>query len=217
MRLCKVLLVFFASLALAGCGAKQWDWFFGDDEDEEVIYQSEEEAVEYEDVVEEEFEEEQYAEEEYEYEYEYEYEDDNPDQPPRGGGRGVSRYGDEPVYQERQQPAEERTPGRTSIYFDYKKDMVPANGLNLLQLHAQFLKANPGVVVTVEGHTDSVAPAEYNKRLGLRRAEMVANLLVDMDVPAAQIVTISYGEERPAASDDNQEAHALNRRVELAY
>ena len=220
MHIYKVLLVFLASLALAGCSSKHWDWFF-DDEEEEVVYE--------EDIVDEEFEDEEYAEgegkgdDEYEYEYEYEYEDEYDDQEPspRGNGQGgVSRYGDEPRYREKQEPsrqAEGRTPGRTAIYFDYKKETVPANGLNLLQLHAQFLKANPGAVVTVEGHTDSVASAEYNERLGLRRAETVADLLIDMGVSAPQIVTVSYGEERPANDGSDKKAQALNRRVELAY
>ena len=223
MRLYKLLLVFLAALALTGCSSKHWDWFFDDDE-EEIVY--EEEVIDDGEIIEEEivdgeFEGEEYAEgeDEYEYEYEYEYEDeyDDLDQRRRDDGRGVSRYGDEPEYQQSARRAEGRTPGRTAIYFDYKKDTVPANGLNLLQLHAQFLKANPSAVVTVEGHTDSVAPAEYNKRLGLRRAEMVADLLVDMGVAASQIVTISYGEERPAREGDSEEAQALNRRVELAY
>jgi peptidoglycan-associated lipoprotein len=32
-----------------------------------------------------------------------------------------------------------------------------------------------------------------------------------------QIITVSYGEERPAAAGSDDEAYAKNRRVELAY
>ncbi len=233
MRVYKLLLVFLTSLALAGCGSKTWDWFFDDDE-EEVAYEEEEVMVDEEFEDEEEYEEE-YAddrrkrrsrdddeyeyEEEEEYDYEEEYDEYEDDEREPSRGRGMSRYGDEPEYQEdrgRERPAA-RTPGRTVIYFDYKKNIVPANGLNLLQLHAQFLRANPNVVVTVEGHTDSVAPADYNKRLGMVRAQAVADVLTNMGVSPSQIVTVSYGEERPAQAGDDESVHAMNRRVELAY
>jgi peptidoglycan-associated lipoprotein len=36
-------------------------------------------------------------------------------------------------------------------------------------------------------------------------------------VAAEQLSTVSYGEERPAAVASNEEAWALNRRVELVY
>lgn len=232
MRVYKLLLVLLTSLALAGCGSKAADWFFGDEE-EEIAYEDDEL------IIDEEFEDEEFEDDprdrrgrdddEYEYEYEeegeYDYEkeedyaeyEDDDRTPSR---RGMSRYGDEPEYQDkrdRRRTAAGGTPGRTVIYFDYKKNAVPANGLNLLQLHAQFLKANSNAVVTVEGHTDSVAPADYNKRLGMVRAQAVADVLVNMGVSPSQIVTVSYGEERPAQSGDDESAHAMNRRVELAY
>ena len=218
MRIDKLLLIFLMSLALAGCGGKTWDWFFDDDEEEEVVY-VEEEVVEEE--LEEDFEE---APPEEEYEYEYEDEEGRPEErrPPRQDKRGSARYGDEPEYGDEpargaERRAAGRTPGRTVIYFDYKNDAVSANGLNLLQLHAQFLKANPDAVVTLEGHTDSVAPADYNKRLGMGRAQAVADILIDMGISPSQIVTVSYGEERPAQEGDSETAHSMNRRVEIAY
>ncbi len=227
MRIYKLLLILLTSLALAGCGSKAWDWFF-DDEEEEVAYEEEEVMV---DEGFDEEDEENREEDEYEYEYEDvdgeeddydEYEDERDRRKPsrRDGGRGMSRYGDEPEYDDGRDDgrrAAGRTPGRMAIYFDYKKNVIPANGINLLQLHAQFLKANPNAVVTIEGHTDSVAPADYNKTLGLRRAQSVADTLVDMGVSPAQIVTVSYGEERPAQPGESESANAMNRRVELAY
>ena len=34
---------------------------------------------------------------------------------------------------------------------------------------------------------------------------------------AAQLSTVSYGEERPAALGSDEEAYRLNRRVEIVY
>jgi peptidoglycan-associated lipoprotein len=36
-------------------------------------------------------------------------------------------------------------------------------------------------------------------------------------VTEAQIMTVSYGEERPAASGSDEEAYSKNRRVEMSY
>jgi len=107
-------------------------------------------------------------------------------------------------------------PNRASVYFEYKSTTVPAGSLNLLQLHAQYLMANPGATVRLEGHTDSVASGQYNQRLAMHRAQAVAQILMQMGVSASQIETISHGEEQ-AASEDKGQGGALDRRVELAY
>ena len=223
MRIYKFLLVFLTSLALAGCSSKPWDWFFDDDE-EEVAYEEEVVDEELEEALPPDEEEYGYESEEDKYsgEYdEYESERDRRRTPRRDKNGGVSRYGDEPEYGDSRNQARRaeggKTPGRTVIYFDYKKNVIPANGLNLLQLHAQFLKANPDAAVTVEGHTDLVAPADYNKKLGMRRAQSVADTLVGMGVSPSQTVTVSYGEERPAQPGESESSNAMNRRVELAY
>lgn len=198
--ICRVTIILFALSSLAGCG-KLWSWF---DDDEDVVYEEidfEEEMVE-EEIIEEEFEEEA-AEDDYDYEYEEEYSEE---------------YGDEPRYADRERAsASAPAPKRTMIYFDYKQSSVPASGLNMLQLHAQYLAANPQMTVTVEGHTDSVAPPAYNKRLGMQRAQAVAEMLVNMGVSPQQINIVSYGEERPLKSGTGAQANALNRRVEIVY
>lgn len=108
-------------------------------------------------------------------------------------------------------------PEDSIIRFGYKQTELTDRNMTLLEEHAAYLQNNPDAVVTVEGHTDSVASADYNKKLGLRRAKMVAGFLEDRGVDPEQIVTISYGEERPLRSGDSERAHAMNRRVELAY
>jgi peptidoglycan-associated lipoprotein len=45
----------------------------------------------------------------------------------------------------------------------------------------------------------------------------VRQVLMLQGVSAGQISTVSYGEERPAVLGSDEEAWALNRRVELVY
>jgi flagellar motor protein MotB len=78
---------------------------------------------------------------------------------------------------------------------------------------AAWLKQYSEVVLTVEGHTDERGTREYNLALADRRANAVKNYLVALDIDAVRILTISYGEERPAESGNDETAWANNRRA----
>lgn len=68
--------------------------------------------------------------------------------------------------------------------------------------------------IEVEGHTDGTGPSEYNRRLGLDRAESVKRYLYEHHrLPLHKINVFSYGEELPVAPNDTSEGRALNRRV----
>jgi len=77
------------------------------------------------------------------------------------------------------------------------------------------LKSDPqGVYIEIEGHTDSTGPAELNKQLGLERAESVKRYLYEHhQIPLHKMNVISYGEERPVATNDTRDGRAENRRV----
>jgi peptidoglycan-associated lipoprotein len=69
----------------------------------------------------------------------------------------------------------------------------------------------------LECHTDERGSREYNIGLGERRAQAVRRVLTLQGVGAAQLTTVSYGEERPAQTGSDEESWRLNRRVELVY
>lgn len=69
----------------------------------------------------------------------------------------------------------------------------------------------------VEGNTDERGTREYNMALGERRAKAVAVFLTSNGAKANQLDVISYGEEKPVASGESEEAWAQNRRVDLDY
>ncbi|MBN1915115.1 MAG: OmpA family protein [Parachlamydiales bacterium] len=80
---------------------------------------------------------------------------------------------------------------------------------------ANFLKKNPKMNVTIEGHCDERASAAYNLALGTRRANHVRVLLIKQGIDFHRIYTISYGKERPAAMGHSGEDWHQNRRVEF--
>ncbi len=103
------------------------------------------------------------------------------------------------------------------IYFDYDQISVRAEYLDVVRAHAQYLAINPQVTVRLEGHADERGSREYNLGLGENRANAIRNLMMAEGVSDNQMVVVSYGEERPASYDHNEQAWAMNRRVELVY
>lgn len=104
-----------------------------------------------------------------------------------------------------------------TIYFDYDSDQVRADYQDAVMAHGAYLAANPEVTVTIEGHADERGSREYNIALGERRANGVKRLLLTQGALESQIITISYGEERPAAMGSGETSWELNRRAEFVY
>lgn len=79
---------------------------------------------------------------------------------------------------------------------------------------ADALEENPGVTLTIEGHTDSDGSSEYNETLSQRRADRVKTALVEQyNAPENRITAIGYGESRPVATNETNAGKAQNRRV----
>ena len=98
------------------------------------------------------------------------------------------------------------------VFFDYDKSDIKAEGRQVLQRQADWLKKYSNVTVTVEGHCDERGTREYNLALGERRATAVKKMLVALGVAPNRVSTISYGKERPAVPGSTEAAWAQNRR-----
>jgi peptidoglycan-associated lipoprotein len=98
------------------------------------------------------------------------------------------------------------------IHFDFDKyNLTPTAQENLLR-KAEWLRQNPDVTVTIEGHADERGTNEYNLALGDRRADSAKGFLVNLGISASRLTTISYGEERPLCNESNEECWSKNRR-----
>ena len=103
------------------------------------------------------------------------------------------------------------------IYFDYDSYIVKPEFQAVIEAHAQFLKSSPRARVSLEGHTDERGSREYNLALGQKRADAVRQSLTLLGVSAAQIESVSFGEEKPAVAGSDEAAYAKNRRAEFFY
>ena len=69
--------------------------------------------------------------------------------------------------------------------------------------------------VTLTGHTDNVGDPKTNEKFAMRRAKNIRDILIAKGVRKNQIITKSYGERKPAATNDNPRGRYKNRRVEI--
>jgi len=97
-------------------------------------------------------------------------------------------------------------------YFDYDKADIRPDARAALSKTADFLKANPSIKVTIEGHCDERGSTEYNLGLGDRRASAVKQFMVSSGVPADRISTVSFGKEKPFCMESNEACWQQNRR-----
>jgi outer membrane protein OmpA-like peptidoglycan-associated protein len=80
---------------------------------------------------------------------------------------------------------------------------------------ADSLQNYPGSSVQVVGHTDNSGAAAYNQDLSERRANAVADVLMEGGVGFNRIRTFGRGEDQPIASNLTAQGKAQNRRVEI--
>jgi len=101
--------------------------------------------------------------------------------------------------------------------FDSGKSDLKSGSTKVLVNSLVGIKARPGWLIVVAGHTDNTGSQQINQPLSLRRAESVRNWMRDTgDVPESCFAVQGYGASRPVATNDTPEGRALNRRVEIS-
>lgn len=101
--------------------------------------------------------------------------------------------------------------------FDSGKADLKADSTKVLVNSLVGIKARPGWLIVVSGHTDNTGSQQINQSLSLKRAESVRNWMRDTgDVPESCFAVQGYGASRPVTTNDTPEGRALNRRVEIS-
>jgi peptidoglycan-associated lipoprotein len=101
------------------------------------------------------------------------------------------------------------------VHFDRDRYSLKPEELQILHAALAALKADPALVVNIEGHTCSLGTAEYNLALGTRRANAVKDYLVSEGIAASRLHTVSMGENDAKHDNSREETRKLNRRVAL--
>jgi OOP family OmpA-OmpF porin len=103
------------------------------------------------------------------------------------------------------------------VLFDTNKSIIKKNYTKDIDNLADVMKGQSDMNVTIEGHTDNVGSAAFNKKLSQNRANAVKKYLIEKGgVNAKQLKAVGYGLTKPVASNKTKEGRAKNRRVEAA-
>ncbi len=106
---------------------------------------------------------------------------------------------------------------KRSVYFDFDSYSVKSEYQGTLQTHAQYLGANKGRKILIQGNTDERGTSEYNLALGQKRAEAVRRSMSSLGVPESQMEAVSLGKEKPKATGHDEASWAENRRADIVY
>lgn len=115
----------------------------------------------------------------------------------------------------RQQPAVR--PNDLVLYFEFD-DAEFKPGPETDERIAEFktwLDNNPESTLYITGHADNIGTREYNKMLGLKRAQNIKKYLESKGIEAGKMITESKGEDHPVSDQNTEEARAMNRRSVL--
>ena len=107
-----------------------------------------------------------------------------------------------------------KKPDTTILHFAVNKFEISEQNLAILKIHADYLQDNPSTLVNVNGYSDSRGSAKLNFELSEKRAQRVADILINYGIEASRIKVNSYGESFPLHDEKNWDE---NRRVELQY
>ncbi|GIU16055.1 OmpA family protein [Shewanella glacialipiscicola] len=80
---------------------------------------------------------------------------------------------------------------------------------------ANYMNKNPEFTVEIAGHASNVGKPDYNMELSHKRANAVADILVNKyGISQSRVTAKGYGVNQPLVAGDSKEAHAANRRIE---
>ena len=99
-----------------------------------------------------------------------------------------------------------------TITFDFNSAQLDATALVVLRQQADWIKQFPEVRFRVYGHTDLLGSDQYNKTLGLRRAQAVVAYFASQGISRDRLEALaSFGETQPVVPTNEEEVR--NRRT----
>jgi len=101
------------------------------------------------------------------------------------------------------------------VRFGYNSYQLNAEAYEHLNIVAVVMRNNPSYNLALEGFTDNVGTADYNKKLAEQRANAVSNYLQSRGINKSRIRVQALGKDSPLDDNTSRIGKANNRRVEF--
>jgi OmpA-OmpF porin, OOP family len=102
-----------------------------------------------------------------------------------------------------------------NVNFDFDSFLLLKSSESILNILLNYLKNNPDIRISIEGHTDDIGTIDYNQELSVNRARSVYNWLINKGIDSIRLSFTGSGKSRPLYNDTEEKHRALNRRVEV--
>nr|NIO10529.1 OmpA family protein [Deltaproteobacteria bacterium] len=102
-----------------------------------------------------------------------------------------------------------------NVTFEFAKWDIKPRYYPFLDEVAEILQQNPSLRVQVQGHTDNIGTAKFNKNLSVNRAKSVIEYLTTKGISKNRMTPEGFGLTQPIATNDTPEGRAKNRRVHM--
>ncbi|TAE17230.1 MAG: TonB-dependent receptor [Bacteroidetes bacterium] len=112
-------------------------------------------------------------------------------------------------------PQQKITKAAQNVYFVTNSAKLTLESKTAFVTILEELKANPDVLLDIEGHTDNTGSKALNQRLSQQRAETVKRYLTELGVDAKRMTAKGFGDAQPIADNASAEGRQQNRRVVL--
>lgn len=102
-----------------------------------------------------------------------------------------------------------------ALIFQQRSSVISPESYPELNSVAQMLHNNPNMVIQLEGHTDTRGDQKLNLKLSQQRVDAVRDYLIIRGVSKSRVKLKAFGGTLPLSRENTEEAHKLNRRVEV--
>ena len=107
-------------------------------------------------------------------------------------------------------------PAHFTLYFRFESNELTDESRALVPEILNIVKQRAVPEVLVVGHTDTMGALRANVDLGMNRATMVRNLLVQAGLDASTVEVASHGESNLLIHTPDETPEPRNRRVEIS-
>jgi len=102
-----------------------------------------------------------------------------------------------------------------TVQFESQRAEIQAKCALKIAKLADWMKANPTVVLGLDGHSDDLRANDNDATLGARRVQAVRAALVAAGIAPGRISDGLYGRREPVCGEETAACRDLNRRVEV--
>ncbi len=107
------------------------------------------------------------------------------------------------------------TPEPRFVHFGFDSTELDDKAIKTIEAVLRAAKGLDAPHISVTGHADRAGPADYNKKLSLRRASAVRDALVERGIPAGSVSVAGRGESEPLIPTGDGVRNRVNRRAEI--